>query len=159
MQEERQSLLRPPPDSFAPSSSAAAPSAHASIEPSATPETVVYPLAPSAHNLAVLATVGNQQSSEGPASVGAGPSAGPSQLSPSGNVSDTGSDSTYATLYSSDDFAQSYSNNEILAMLGPTTRARAFEPAAFAAFPPSAPQETEPSLAEIVAQSQLSIRI
>ena len=153
LQEEHQSLLRPPPDSFAPSSSVTAPSAHVSTEPSAASEAAVYPLAPSAHNLAVLVTVGNQQSSsEEPASEGAGPS-GASQLVPSGDASDAGSDSTYATLYSSDDFAPSYSKNEFLAMLGPATRARAFQPA-FAPNQPPAPRVAEPSLAESVAQSR-----
>ena len=153
LQEEHQRLLRPPPDSFAPSSSVTAPSAHVSTEPSAASEAAVYPLAPSAHNLAVLVTVGNQQSSsEEPASEGAGPS-GASQLVPSGDASDAGSDSTYATLYSSDDLAPSYSNNEFLAMLGPATRARAFQPA-FAPNQPPAPRVAEPSLAESVAQSR-----
>ena len=157
LQEEHQSLLRQPHDSSAPSLRAASPKARVSIEPSATPETAVDLIAPSADNLAVLLTVGNQQSSAGmPASEGAGPS-GASQPLPSGDASDAGSDSTYATLYSSDDFTPSCSNNESLEMLGPATRALSFKPA-FEADRPPAPQVPELpnlSLAELLALSGL----
>jgi len=154
LQEEHQSLLRHPPDSSSPSLSAPPPRAHVGIEPSATPETAADLIAPSADNLAVLVTVGNQQSSAGmPASEGAGPS-GASQPLLSGDASDAGSDSTYATLYSSDDFTPSGSKNEFLEMLGPATRALSFVPA-FGADQPPAPQVPELSLAEALAQSRL----